>query len=709
MKYRPDIDGLRALAVIAVIVNHIQPSCLPSGYLGVDIFFVISGFVITGSLTTRQGQSIGGQLSGFYGRRIKRLFPALITCVLVTSVLICLFNPEPSESLQTGIAALLGGSNLYLFDRATDYFASSTQLNVLTHTWSLGVEEQFYFFYPIFLWYALRPAPKNRRLLITFLTILFMAAVGLVLSKWITGSSFGLLPGGFTAVAPLIPYAMVACAIPMAAHLKLWRNQKRNAMGLLVVLTALSLAFYLWAYDRNFPAAYFLMPARLWELSAGCILFLWLNKKAECQPIGRIPSLALLLLLGALFLPLALGKQATVLVVGLTILLIGSLQPETSTYKILTHPWAQKLGIISYSLYLWHWSVLSLSRWTIGVSPWTILPQLVLMLVLALVSFHWIEEPFRRSKRLPSQIQVLGSGLAAIVLAILGLFSLKAQAGHLSLDRRFPSDFARRMEEGEKEFNTARIDHRVDATKLTRSLTLDEYNRSLPRPRVYLIGDSHAEHYIDALRDLLPDRGLGSATIGWRCGYIPREDIGQLTRQWMVGCENYKSFIDGFIGREVQAGDVMVLSQRWNEKKEDKHLFSALEDLAARLAAKKVPLVLLDDVPELAVENPLFCERRPWRPFLPSDCFQTLAQVNENERGMDAIGSKLMHGKMHNVHYLKLRQLYCAGNTCGPTVGQEMIYRDNNHLNYKGSLIGARRISALIRQLSPLPVSQAHL
>ncbi|MFM7169962.1 MAG: SGNH hydrolase domain-containing protein, partial [Cyanobium sp.] len=264
----------------------------------------------------------------------------------------------------------------------------------------------------------------------------------------------------------------------------------------------------------------------------------------------------------------------------------------------------------------------------------------------------------------------------------------------------------RRMEEGEKEFNTARIDHRVDPAKLTRSLTLDEHNRNLPRPRVYLIGDSHAEHYIDALRDLLPDRGLGSATIGWRCGYIPPEDIGQLTRQWMVGCENYKTFIDGFIGREMQAGDVVVLSQRWNEKKQAKHLFSSIEDLAARLAAKNIPLVLLDDVPELAVENPLFCERRPWRPFLSSDCFQTLAHVNENERGMDAIGSKLMHGKVHNLYYLKLRQLYCAGNICGPTVGKEMIYRDNNHLNYKGSLIGARRISALIRQLSPVPGSQ---
>jgi peptidoglycan/LPS O-acetylase OafA/YrhL len=143
-KYRPEIDGLRALAVIAVILNHIHPNLLPSGYLGVDIFFVISGYVITGSITNREVNSLTEHLSGFYLRRIKRLFPALITCIIVTSLLICLFNPKPADSLNTGMAALLGGSNLYLFHRATDYFASSTQLNVFTHTWSLGVEEQFY-------------------------------------------------------------------------------------------------------------------------------------------------------------------------------------------------------------------------------------------------------------------------------------------------------------------------------------------------------------------------------------------------------------------------------------------------------------------------------------------------------------------------------------------------------------------------------------
>lgn len=131
--YRPEIDGIRAFAVTAVIINHFNKEILPSGYLGVDIFFVISGFVITSSLASRPSKNFRDFLAGFYTRRIKRLVPVLVLFVLVTSILICLFNPTPDASLKTGIASLFGLSNLYLLRQSTDYFAASTELNVFTH------------------------------------------------------------------------------------------------------------------------------------------------------------------------------------------------------------------------------------------------------------------------------------------------------------------------------------------------------------------------------------------------------------------------------------------------------------------------------------------------------------------------------------------------------------------------------------------------
>lgn len=152
MKYRPEIDGLRAVAVISVIVNHFNRDLLPSGYLGVDMFFVISGYVITASLYKTSAKSFVDFILGFYARQVKRLVPALVLCVLITGFLICLFDKTPRISLETGIASLFGFSNLYLLSQATNYFGELAQLNVFIHTWSLGVEEQFYVLFPFIIW-----------------------------------------------------------------------------------------------------------------------------------------------------------------------------------------------------------------------------------------------------------------------------------------------------------------------------------------------------------------------------------------------------------------------------------------------------------------------------------------------------------------------------------------------------------------------------
>jgi peptidoglycan/LPS O-acetylase OafA/YrhL len=126
-KYRPEIDGLRAFAIITVIINHFNKDILPSGYLGVDIFFVISGYVITSSLSNRKSKNFGDFLISFYERRLKRLVPALVFFVLVITGLIYLLEPDPRTALRTGTAALFGLSNLYLFKQSTNYFAQSTE------------------------------------------------------------------------------------------------------------------------------------------------------------------------------------------------------------------------------------------------------------------------------------------------------------------------------------------------------------------------------------------------------------------------------------------------------------------------------------------------------------------------------------------------------------------------------------------------------
>lgn len=139
------MDSLWAFAVVAAVINHFNKYLVPSRYLGVDISLVISEHVITSSLTDRQSNNLLDFVTGFYERRIKRLVPALVVFILITSVLICLFNPDPGGALGIGWKSLFGLPNISLFRSSRDYFAQSTELKPFTHTCSLGVKEQFTF------------------------------------------------------------------------------------------------------------------------------------------------------------------------------------------------------------------------------------------------------------------------------------------------------------------------------------------------------------------------------------------------------------------------------------------------------------------------------------------------------------------------------------------------------------------------------------
>ena len=211
-KYRIDIDGLRALAVIAVIVYHFNESILPGGYLGVDVFFVISGFVITKSLSSRSYNSFIDLIFYFYTRRVKRILPALIACIAISSVLISFVNPTPNPSLKTGLFSIFGVSNFFLLQLSADYFGINAKYNLFTHTWSLAVEEQFYLIFPFLFWFS-----------------------GFAVRKYKGATIF---------------------------------------FYLCVTLSSLSVLLFFYLNQNSPNAAFYLMPSRFWEIGIGCILFL---------------------------------------------------------------------------------------------------------------------------------------------------------------------------------------------------------------------------------------------------------------------------------------------------------------------------------------------------------------------------------------------------------------------------------------------------
>ena len=274
-------------------------------------------------------------ISSFYKRRIKRLVPALFIYVLLASLLICLFHPDPTIYLRTGIFSLLGLSNIYLLKTSVDYFGESAFLNPFTQTWSLGLEEQFYFIFPFLIYF----------------------------------SSFN-------------------------QKLKSYKNKFRN---LILFLTIISFFVYIFVSGINKEAVYFLMPARFWEISIGVLIFL-IEKDFSLKSLftikyGSIATISLITF--TFFYPQSYGTLSTVIIVFATSFLLLSLKKGDLIYKLFSNSKVVHIGKISYSLYLWHWGIICFSRFTIGVFWWTIPFQLVLIYIISFLSYKYIENPIR--------------------------------------------------------------------------------------------------------------------------------------------------------------------------------------------------------------------------------------------------------------------------------------------------------------------------
>lgn len=362
--YVPAIDGLRAVAVLAVLVFHLRESFLPGGFAGVDVFFVISGFVVTQSIRDVAFPSFKSFLIHFYTRRLFRIFPLLGVVVIVTTLLFVLFVPEAWLSRdvdRTGLAAILGLSNIVLA-KGNDYFSPTASYNPFTHTWSLGVEEQFYLVFPFVMYFGLRAGPRWRVAILALLTLASLAA-GLWLSAAQPLKAFYLLPSRFWELGS----GMLLCLTASS-----WKPllQRPGRSDLLVYASAALLAAGLALHP---PAAF---PA----------------------PWGLVPVLGTLgLIAGALA------------------------RPDLAIVSLLRSRPMAAVGTLSYSLYLWHWPVYVTMRWTVGLDALPdYLVAALLTAALSVLSYRWIEKPARdwqRGNRQAGLMPIGRIGLAAALVA----------------------------------------------------------------------------------------------------------------------------------------------------------------------------------------------------------------------------------------------------------------------------------------------------
>jgi peptidoglycan/LPS O-acetylase OafA/YrhL len=623
-KYRPDIDGLRAIAIVAVIVNHMNAHWLPSGFLGVDVFFVISGFVITSSINERSADTLGTFLVEFYSRRIRRLLPALAVFVLCTGTLICVVGHNPGASVLSGLLSLIGASNLHFFREATDYFAPSSALNPFLHTWSLGVEEQFYLVFPFLLW----------------------------------GSGF---VGGR-------------------------RAGSRTFALLLSSLAAPSLIAFVTFYRSDHAASFFLMPARFWEMAAGSLAYqVGQSERPWRRTLERVPvSLLLCALAVALALPRSLAVFTTVSVVLLSSLLVCLPRRGAIGTRVLSLPWVVAVGKGSYSLYLWHWGVLCLAEWVIGTPWWGALVEAPAIGLLALGSYRFVEVPFRSRSWGVARFSTITKGVLIVGITALTLMVVrKGLRTQVEAANRwlFPPRFSTAGIVQEKIYC-----HLPERTQSAFEDCLEP--KDLGKPTIFVLGDSHSSNHVPSIQGALKrTQSLGQVQVLVDWGFINSlEGVDSCGSHRPCIEDSWVKQI-AFLEKHLESTDLVVFSWFRKRVLADgaalpprpdperiKILEAKLLELLAVTRSRGGQLVLVDDTPQPCSESVLFASDILRRGEVRK-CQVTTARSKEERGPLTELFRRL---ERHGALYFDPHDALCESGVCGVLVPgtQSLRYGD---------------------------------
>lgn len=607
LPYRPDIDTLRAAAVLSVIVFHIEKNWLPGGFLGVDIFFVISGFLMT-TILHREMSGGGGRFSlkAFYIRRIKRILPAFFSVLAATLIGgFFLFTKDDFFLLwKSALTALGFASNLY-FARGKDYFDPAQEEKPLLHIWSLSVEEQFYFVFPILLLLVARKSPRVQFGFLAALCALSLAA------------SF--MPSAFDKY--YLPH-LRACEMLVGSLTAVWMRCRQPAVG------------------RRCAAA--------GALFAVCILSTCLFSYSEQTayfpgPAALIPCLAVAAL-------------------------IYFNHYEHPLKKFFQWKITVAAGLISYSLYLWHWPILAFMRY-IGpdnLPPYSPAAAIVLTLAFSLISYHCIEKPFKKWK----------GSFAQSVLWIYALPMLILGAG---------SFFAMRLP----------FMAQYDRLGLTRSNTSCHNNTGKQclwgdtekQPELLVLGDSHADHY-KTFFDAVGKKEKWSATMvsADACAYV--EGYASRVFQNWAACRAVYRYAEEHLPRYPK----VVLAMRWGSQMPensrslayDAGFFQKFDRMLHKLSSEKQAVYLMADnlASSYNVQRAYILSSRipGYRQTLRPDDESTL-KANARIRELAA--------KYPNVYIIDAAAYIPADFQ----IGGLPVYSDKDHINPYGGTELAKRFS----------------
>jgi peptidoglycan/LPS O-acetylase OafA/YrhL len=640
LKYRPEIDGLRAVAILSVLAFHLWPWRVSGGFVGVDVFFVISGYLISAIIFS---EITTGRFSvlAFYERRVRRIFPALFVMLIAVSTVISFFL-VPNELIdyaKSVIATTTSSSNFYFWQHSGYFDAPMSK--PLLHTWSLAVEEQFYILFPIFLL-------VGRRLF----------------AQWLK-------------------------------H------------GVVILLFA-SLAASVATLHYNATTAFYMPYTRAWELLVGTVIFLgffprlrlvWARNAVALLGIGMICYSVLRYSPETPF-P---GLAAVVPCLGSALIIGAGESGSTLVGKALSWRPMVFIGLISYSLYLWHWPVIVLND--LGLSPnfGAFLPhrwafvfllqkstkaiEVLLVFVLAVLSWRFVERPFRNHPRRIERRPLFA--LSAAVMAALLLSS-----GAVIYASGFPARFPPRAVQV--------ASFRLPPDSIIGYLgdcVITEGNRTTvfdngdclqrdPKKETYLLlGDSHAAALSDGLRTLLPNSNVVLAA-SWGCGpsihpEAYREHLGEVTPL----CRDMMDFIfQKYLTVHPIQG--LLLEARWKSKD-----LNGVGEIVTWAKARGIMPIVFGPVAEYDAPLPrLLAYSIAWnKPNLAQQHRLPYSQV------VDAQMQNLAENRWH-VLYVSLYGATCQSDRCLEYADEENgipLMKDGDHLSEDGSRFLVRRLSRL--------------
>lgn len=649
LKYRTDIDGLRAVAVGGVVLFHAFPTLLTGGFIGVDVFFVLSGYLIT-AIIRSDAEAGTFSIAGFYERRFRRILPALLAMVVVTSLAAVAILP-PSELGNYGKS--LAGVGLFasniVFWNDSGYFDTASANKPLLHTWSLAVEEQFYIVWPIVA--ALLVRMGRRRLLAGFV----WATVGLSL---------------------LAAIAAVRYAPSQAFYLLPYRAWELGMGALLATGAVPSLR------TRG------MREATAWAGLALIVVPMLVYTEATPFP-------------GLAALPPCLGA--------LLILHAGQ-GVETQAGRMLSWRPMLFVGLVSYSFYLWHWPLLVLPRIALNrpLTPVEAVLAVAVALGLAALSLRHVERPFRgRGTIALSRRKVLSAsvaGCAALTLAGAGLFATRGL-------QAFAAPDVIAAERAVDSINPLRkACHNDEGTDVLGPV--DRCTGGAPRPdggyQVLLWGDSHADHLAAGFDRLGREQGFAfrQASVSG-CEALAIFD----TDDRRQACAEYhrKALAEAAGQPDLRA---IVISSRWSrslpgraailksEPASIQQTHALLTRLVRRIRTEVGPrpaIILIGSTPEFDFW-PATCLARAAKSGLGrAQCTRAVAADREWGPKADRVLSGIA-----GVTAILPRRSYCAGDLCRTVAGDTILYRDDDHLTNEGAWFVARQAAAAIASARPI-------